>query len=432
MSVRITDLPAAPSVSGGDLVPVVQNGVTYKASVTQLITPLSVSVGLTMPGGFSIVGSPVTDTGTIAVTTSMNGIVVGDGAGNLTSWPSLPIENGGTGLNALGSSTQVLRVNVAGTALEYATVAGTGDVVGPTGSADGVVVLFDGTSGKAVKESTLTGGVIKATSGALSAAVAGTDYAAPNQTMYVGSTALTLNRDSAPQALTGITSIDGSAASLTTARTIDGQSFNGTANVTVIAPGTHTAPEKSTPIDADEVPLVDTADTNLLKRVTWANVKATLKAYFDTLYEAVGTAAGAISTHAALQTGVHGLAITAAKTLTVTQSLTLSGTDATTMTFPSSTDTVVGVAASQTLTTKTISVDSNVISGLAASSFVLSNVSGYLDGSAAQKVVPAGAVVGDSDSQTLTNKTIGAFTLSGTVTGGGNTINNVVLTGGTF
>lgn len=47
-------------------------------------------------------------------------------------------------------------------------------------------------------------------------------------------------------------------------------------------------------------------------------------------------------------TGVSG------KTLTVNNSLTLAGTDSTTMTFPGSSDTVVTLAASQTLTNKTV------------------------------------------------------------------------------
>lgn len=60
----------------------------------------------------------------------------------------------------------------------------------------------------------------------------------------------------------------------------------------------------------------------------------------------------------------------------------------------------------QTLTNKTISVDNNTVSGIAASSFVLSNSSGNIDGSSAQKAIPAGVVVGTTDTQTLTNKTI--------------------------
>lgn len=77
-----------------------------------------------------------------------------------------------------------------------------------------------------------------------------------------------------------------SAPKLTTARTIDGVSFDGSANITVIAPATHAATSKATPVDADEVPLTDSAASFVLKRLTWANVKATLKTYFDTLYGA--------------------------------------------------------------------------------------------------------------------------------------------------
>lgn len=66
----------------------------------------------------------------------------------------------------------------------------------------------------------------------------------------------------------------------------------------------------------------------------------------------------------------------------------------------------VDIDTPQTLTNKTISADSNTISGIAASSFVLSNGSGNIDGAAAQKAIPSGDVVGTTDTQTLTNKTI--------------------------
>lgn len=46
----------------------------------------------------------------------------------------------------------------------------------------------------------------------------------------------------------------------------------------------HGASAKTTPVDADTMPLIDSEDGNLLKKVTWANIKATLKTYFDTLY----------------------------------------------------------------------------------------------------------------------------------------------------
>lgn len=41
---------------------------------------------------------------------------------------------------------------------------------------------------------------------------------------------------------------------------------------------------KTTPADADEIGITDSATSYVLKKLTWSNVKATLKTYFDTLY----------------------------------------------------------------------------------------------------------------------------------------------------
>jgi len=49
--------------------------------------------------------------------------------------------------------------------------------------------------------------------------------------------------------------------------------------------GISAATAKTTPVDADLVGIIDSAASNVLKKVTWANIKATLKTYFDTLYQ---------------------------------------------------------------------------------------------------------------------------------------------------
>jgi hypothetical protein len=46
------------------------------------------------------------------------------------------------------------------------------------------------------------------------------------------------------------------------------------------------AEAKATPVDADTLALVDSEAAGVLKKLTWANLKATLKTYFDALYGA--------------------------------------------------------------------------------------------------------------------------------------------------
>lgn len=138
-------------------------------------------------------------------------------------------------------------------------------VTGPASVTDDLPAVFDGTTGKLLKSKTY------AAFKTLLALVKGD----------VGLGNADNTADSAKNVL--------SATKLTTARNIDGQSFDGQADITVIAPGTHAATGKTTPVDADEVPLVDSAASNVLKKLTWANLKATLKTYFDTLYQATGS-----------------------------------------------------------------------------------------------------------------------------------------------
>jgi hypothetical protein len=58
--------------------------------------------------------------------------------------------------------------------------------------------------------------------------------------------------------------------------------------ITLIMTALNAATSKDTPIDADMIPLMDSANGNVMKKLSWANIKATLKTYLDGLYSALG------------------------------------------------------------------------------------------------------------------------------------------------
>ncbi len=88
-------------------------------------------------------------------------------------------------------------------------------------------------------------------------------------------------------------------------------SGGGTFDAAALASVTHAATSKATPVDADEIPIVDSAASNTLKKLTWANLKATAKSYFDTLYLSVsgGTVGDLTVTGDLALTGANPLAV---------------------------------------------------------------------------------------------------------------------------
>lgn len=62
-------------------------------------------------------------------------------------------------------------------------------------------------------------------------------------------------------------------------------SVNGLTGAVDIGVAINAATGKTTPVDADSLGLSDSAASNVLKKLTWANLKATVKTYFDTLYQ---------------------------------------------------------------------------------------------------------------------------------------------------
>ena len=82
--------------------------------------------------------------------------------------------------------------------------------------------------------------------------------------------------------------------------------------------------QKATPIDADQVPISDSAASGILKYLTWANVKSVLKTYFDTLYPSgSGTSSGTNTGDNAVNSNYSGLVSNATHTGDATGSTAL-------------------------------------------------------------------------------------------------------------
>ncbi len=109
---------------------------------------------------------------------------------------------------------------------------------------------------------------------------------------------------------------------------------------------------------------------------------------------------------------------TTSKTLTVSNTLTLAGTDGTTMTFPTATDTVVGIGATQTLTNKTLTapaINGTVTTtGLTLPAFT---AGGNITGSGALSVTSGGATALTLDAGGAAGINIGTTNANGVTIG---------------
>ena len=99
------------------------------------------SVAATVPAFLSVAGSPITTSGTLAITLSGS---------------ALPVVNGGTGTTT-PSIVAGTNVTVSGTwPNQTINATNSGDVVGPASSTDNAMTRFDGTTGKLVQNSLVT------------------------------------------------------------------------------------------------------------------------------------------------------------------------------------------------------------------------------------------------------------------------------------
>lgn len=220
-------------------------------------------------------------------------------------------------------TTESLSVTIEGELLtvEIGTVAapvggggGSGDVVGPASATDDRIAAFDGTTGKLIKQGSVTASAVASHLGSTSnphsvtAAQVGADptgTAASAVSAHSGAIdphgdrayadGLSGNYATAGHNHAGLyqplaTVLTNTTAAFTTAQETKLSGIEAAADVTDagnVGTAIDGATAKTTPVDADTVPLIDSAAANVLKKLSWANIKATAKAYFDTLYQAV-------------------------------------------------------------------------------------------------------------------------------------------------
>jgi hypothetical protein len=217
------------------------------------------SVAATVPSFLSVSGSPITTSGTLALTYSGTALpILNGGTGATTASTAFnalsPLTTAGDTLYggtsgagtrlAIGTAGQVLTVNAGATAPQWSTPT-TGTVTAVSvASANGFAGTSSGGATPALTLSTSVTGVLKGNSTAISAATAGTDYSAGTSALTTGIVKSTTTTGALSIAIaadfpTLNQNTTGSAATLTTPRAIYGNNFDGSAALTQIIASTY-------------------------------------------------------------------------------------------------------------------------------------------------------------------------------------------------
>jgi hypothetical protein len=162
---------------------------------------------------------------------------------------------------------------------------GSGDVVGPSSSTDSRPALFNGTTGKLLKQASAVLGdaAFKATGTSAGTVAAGDDSRlsdARTPTAHAAS-----HVTGGTDAIQSATSAQNGLATSAHITKLDGiEALADVTDAANVGSAIHGATAKTTPADADTVGLIDSAASNVLKKLSWTNIKATLKSYFDGFY----------------------------------------------------------------------------------------------------------------------------------------------------
>lgn len=188
------------TISGGTLNNCIIGGTTTAAGSFTTVTASGIVSGSELTsslssgdeGGQINLAQPQTNTsmsGGVTIDVYRNKLRIFEQGGTARGvYIDLTAAGGGVGTNLLGGTGTVSSVSVV--------------------SANGFAgTVATNTTTPDITLTTSITGLLKGNGTAISAATAGTDYASPSQTMYIGTTSVAINRSSANLALTGISSV---------------------------------------------------------------------------------------------------------------------------------------------------------------------------------------------------------------------------------